>query len=147
MANYRFKVGTTVMCNFGEQGWKLGRIVALNYRETTWAEDIFVPYQVLLDDNYTLIYVPEDNDRYCREATVEDVRILKRKDALADIESEIIDVGQSKPDSKENKLSCDNDPNESTYERYRKGRCHCCNDCPKDWSYVELYSEHYRCTI
>ena len=147
MAEYRFKVGTTVMCNFGEQGWKLGRIVALNYRETTWAEDIFVPYQVLLDDNYTLIYVPEDNDRYCREATVEDVRILKRKDALADIESEIIDVGQSKPDSKENKLSCDNDPNESTYERYRKGRCHCCNDCPKDWSYVELYSEHYRCTI
>ena len=128
MAEYRFKVGTTVMCNFGEQGWKLGRIVALNYRETTWAEDIFVPYQVLLDDNYTLIYVPEDNDRYCREATVEDVRILKRKDALADIESEIIDVGQSKPNSKENKLSCDNDPNESTYERYRKGRCHCCND-------------------
>ena len=98
------------MCNFGEQGWKLGRIVALNYRETTWAEDIFVPYQVLLDDNYTLIYVPEDNDRYCREATVEDVRILKRPDALADIESEIIDVGQYKSDSKENKLSCDNDP-------------------------------------
>ena len=23
--------------------------------------------------------MPEDNDRYCREATVEDVRILKRK--------------------------------------------------------------------
>ena len=110
---------------------ELGRIVALNYRETTWAEDIFVPYQVLLDDNYTLIYVPEDNDRYCREATVEDVRILKRSDALADIESEIIDAGQYKSDSKENKLSCDNDPKESTYERYRKGRCHCCNDCPK----------------
>ena len=147
MTNYRFKVGTTVMCNFGEQGWKLGRIVALDYRETTWAEDIFAPYQVLLDDNYSLIYVPEDNDRYCREATLEDVRILKRKDALADIESEIIDVGQSIPDSKENNLSCDNDPKEGIYERYRKGRCHCCNDCPKNWSYVELYSEHYRCTL
>ena len=147
MANYRFKVGTTVMCNFGEQGWKLGRIVALNYRETTWAEDIFAPYQVLLDDNYSLIYVPQDNDRYCKEATVEDVRILKRKDALADIESEIIDVGQSMPDSKGNNLSCDNDPKEGIFERYRKGRCHCCNDCPKDWSYVELYSEHYRCTL
>ena len=147
MANYRFKVGTTVMCNFGEQGWKLGRIVALNYRETTWAEDIFAPYQVLLDDNYSLIYVPQDNDRYCKEATVEDVRILKRKDALANIESEIIDVGQSMPDSKGNNLSCDNDPKEGIFERYRKGRCHCCNDCPKDWSYVELYSEHYRCTL
>ena len=73
------------MCNLGEHGWKLGRIIALNYRETTWAEDIFAPYQVLLDDNHSLIYVPLDNEKYCREATYEDIRILKRNDALAEI--------------------------------------------------------------
>lgn len=37
MSDYRFTVGTSVMCNFGQEGWKLGRIIALNYREETWA--------------------------------------------------------------------------------------------------------------
>ena len=148
MVDYRFKVGATVMCNLGEHGWKLGRIIALNYRETTWAEDIFAPYQVLLDDNHSLIYVPLDNEKYCREATYEDIRILKRNDALAEIQSEIIEVNETKinPDKK-SKLSCNNDSSEGVHQRYRKGRCYCCNDCPRDWSNVELYSEHYRCAV
>ena len=61
MSDYRFTVGTSVMCNFGQEGWKLGRIIALNYREETWAEDIFAPYQVLLEENHSLIYVPAES--------------------------------------------------------------------------------------
>ena len=63
------------MCNFGQHGWKLGRIVALDYREDAWPEDRVAPYQVMLDGSYALIYVPKDNDRFCRKATEEDVRI------------------------------------------------------------------------
>ena len=88
MVKYRFDVGTDVMCNLGEHGWKLGRIIAHNYRETTWEEDLFAPYQVLLEDNFALIYVPQDDDRFCREVTNEDIGILKRKDALAELKSE-----------------------------------------------------------
>ena len=78
MTSYRFEVGTTVMCNLGTSGWKIGRIVDLNYREENWAEEMFAPYQVLLEDNYSLIYVPEDDDRYCREVTNEDIRIRSK---------------------------------------------------------------------
>ena len=46
---YRFDVGAAVMCNFGENGWKLGKIIALNYREPNWPEDVVAPYQVLID--------------------------------------------------------------------------------------------------
>ncbi|HII37393.1 MAG TPA: hypothetical protein HA354_02715, partial [Candidatus Poseidoniaceae archaeon] len=84
MNNFRFEVGTLVMCNLGEQGWKLGRIIATNYREDHWGQGEFAPYQVALEENYSLIYVPLDDDRYCREALKEDLRIIGRKDALAE---------------------------------------------------------------
>ena len=76
LLTYRFEVGTSVMCNLGVQGWQLGRIVAHNYREETWSEGVIAPYQVLLEESYSLIYVPEDDDRYCREVTKEDIRII-----------------------------------------------------------------------
>ena len=83
MTSYRFEVGTTVLCNLGELGWKQGRIIAHNYREDPWPEGMFAPYQVVLEDDRSLIYVPEDDDRYCREPTAQDLHILGRTDALA----------------------------------------------------------------
>ncbi len=83
MQQYRFRVGTTILCNLGELGWRPGRIIALNYRESNWPEGEFAPYQVALKEDYSLIYVPEDSDRYCCETAPEDRRILRRKDALA----------------------------------------------------------------
>ena len=44
---------------------------------------MFAPYQVVLEDDRSLIYVPEDDDRYCREPTAQDLHILGRTDALA----------------------------------------------------------------
>ena len=145
MTSYRFEVGTTVMCNLGTSGWKIGRIVDLNYREENWAEEMFAPYQVLLEDNYSLIYVPEDDDRFCREVTNEDIRILNRNDALAEFNSEEEKSDENSAIDKKRNLCCDEKPGELQYQSYRKGRCLCCNDCPRDWSYAELYSEHYRC--
>ena len=55
MTSYRFEVGTTVLCNLGELGWKQGRIIAHNYREDPWPEGMFAPYQVVLEDDRSLI--------------------------------------------------------------------------------------------
>ena len=73
MQQYRFRVGTTILCNLGELGWRPGRIIALNYRESNWPEGEVAPYQVALEEDYSLIYVPEDSDRYCCETTPEDL--------------------------------------------------------------------------
>ncbi len=59
MSDYRFEIGTAVMCNLGEFGWRLGRIIALDYREDNWPEGQLAPYQVALDLDYSLIYVPK----------------------------------------------------------------------------------------
>ena len=83
MSNLRFRVGAVVMCNLGENGWKLGRVIALHYREPHWPAEQTAPYQVSLDDDHSLIYVPQDDDRLCREAKPEDLRIIGRIDALA----------------------------------------------------------------
>ena len=45
------------------------------------------PYQVILDEDHTLIYVPDDDDRCCREASEGEIRITKRMDALAPLPS------------------------------------------------------------
>ena len=89
MAKLRFEVGTPVMCNLGVSGWKLGRIIALHYHEEHWEEGVTAPYQVALEEDHALIYVPEDDSRYCREATVEDLRIIHRMDALAELPQEL----------------------------------------------------------
>ena len=81
MSKFRFEVGTPVMCNLGQLGWRLGRVIALNYREENWPEGRVAPQQVALDEDYSLIYVPKDNDRFCRKATDEDVKILGRSKA------------------------------------------------------------------
>ena len=48
-SNYRFVVGTRVMCKMDE--WQAGTIIALDYREDRWPLGKVVPYQVELDDN------------------------------------------------------------------------------------------------
>ena len=146
MEKYRFKVGTTVMCNLGQSGWKTGRIIALNYREDSWPEGEVAPYQVALEEDYSLIYVPVDDDRFCREITNEDVMILQRKDALAAHQPKAKGKKSTKIEtSNEASLCCSDQPSEPQHQSYRKGRCFCCNDCPREWSYAELYSEYYTC--
>ena len=146
MAKYRFKVGTNVMCNLGQHGWRLGRIIALDYREPSWPQEDVAPYQVALVDDFSLIYVPQDDDRFCRAATSEDVKILARKDALAELKFEGNLVNETPNQSSHNiGLTRPSNSQEFDYQSYRKGRCFCCNDNPSDWLYAELYSEHYRC--
>lgn len=134
------------MCNLGQSGWKTGRIIALNYREDSWPEGEVAPYQVALDEDYSLIYVPVDDDRFCREITNEDVMILQRKDALAAHQPKAKgEKSTTIETSNEAPLCCSDQPSELQHQSYRKGRCFCCNDCPREWSYAELYSEYYTC--
>lgn len=60
----RFAVDARVLCRVSD-GWKLGTVVALNYREDDWPAGRSVPYQVELDDG-TLIFAPIDNDALIR---------------------------------------------------------------------------------
>ena len=149
MSEFRFKVGTLVMCNLGPDGWKLGRVIALHYREMDWPTNMVAPYQVVLEADQMLIYVPEDDARYCREATREDLRISRRMDALAAC-PDLSDRGVPKiaanfgDTSLGDELTCSGSADHPG-DSYRHGRCHCCHRCPRNWSYVELYSEHYRC--
>ena len=164
MATYRFNVGTSILCNLGERGWKLGRVVALNYREQHWPEGASAPYQVALQDDeeeYALIYVPEDDERYCREPSPEDIHVLGRQDALAAPLPGTEAAGPSLSAAASNLCSCSDEEVERetegtaatlafrsqrrTRSSYRRGRCFCCDDCPRKWSYAELYSEHYLC--
>ncbi len=150
MSDFRFEVGTAVMCNLGQRGWKLGRIIALHYREDHWPAEREAPYQVALEADHALIYVPEDDARYCREATREDLRIARRLDALAALtpspeetepEPEPIGTGAAMGAQ----LGCAGGTAQPGSPDYRAGRCHCCHCCPRNWSCTELYSEHYRC--
>ena len=93
VGKYRFDIGNLVMCNLGERGWKLGRVIALDYRESNWEDGDVAPYQVALEEDRTLIYVPIDDVRFCRQATEEDLNILIRKDALARNDSKIDKFG------------------------------------------------------
>ena len=142
MSDFRFETGAAVMCNLGPDGWKLGKVIALRYREAHWPPEKVAPYQVALEADHNLIYVPEDDVRYCREATPEDLRIARRLDALAALppgseESEPVGM-------RDDLLNCPVELAPGS-PGYRKGRCHCCDSCPPNWSSVELYSEHYRC--
>lgn len=147
MSELRFAVGVPVMCNLGPSGWKLGRIIALHYREDHWPAEQVAPYQVALEVDHALIYVPVDDARYCREPTAEDLRIAGRMDALAALPAALEGVEvRPTPDSHVatgEELGCAGGTHEPG--RYRSGRCHCCDCCPRNWSYAELYSEHYRC--
>ncbi|MEM7698738.1 MAG: hypothetical protein AAF236_10075, partial [Verrucomicrobiota bacterium] len=151
MAELRFEIGSAVMCNLGQSGWKLGQIIGLHYREDSWPAEQVAPYQVLLGADQLLIYVPEDDDRYCRAATDEEMKMARRPDALATLPSQP-EVAETEPgleskgvESMSPQLRCGGEPAELGTAGYRSGRCHCCESCPRTWSAAELYSEHYRC--
>lgn len=61
---YRFKIGDTLKCNLGPyDGWKLGKVIKLDYRENKWPKGCYAPYQVKLFCNEvpnSYIYVPDD---------------------------------------------------------------------------------------
>lgn len=150
MTRLRFEVGTAVMCNMGPSGWKLGRVIALRYRETHWPPEREAPYQVALEADHMLIFVPEDDPRYCREATREDVRMARRMDALAALPPDPEGTEPApEPIGADARsvagVGCAGGPSEPGSAGYRNGRCHGCDCCPRSWSCAELYSEHYRC--
>jgi hypothetical protein len=152
MLELRFDVGAFVMCNMGPDGWKLGRVIAQHYREDHWPAGTEAPYQVTLEHDHTLIYVPEDDASYCREATCEDLRIARRMDALAALPPGPEGAEpRSEPEltvtvsTTGAQLGCAGGAAQPGSPGYRGGRCHCCDCCPRSWSCVELYSEHYRC--
>ena len=67
--NYRFAVGTRVMCNLGK--WREATIISLNYREDHWPLGKVVPYRVSLtnfDDSAEpgASWVPADTNAYVR---------------------------------------------------------------------------------
>ena len=137
----------------GSKGWKPGRVIALNYHEENWPEGKIAPYQVILEENHNLIFVPEDDERYCREISEEEIKIFNRIDALAslppDIDNSTKVAGNTNEiesmDNAYNRLECSQNSVTQQNANYRTGRCHCCDSCPRNWSSVELYSEHYRC--
>ncbi|CAK0792258.1 unnamed protein product, partial [Prorocentrum cordatum] len=61
----RFAVGTRVICQTAD-GWQPGRVVALWWRHPDFPPDFSAPYQVELESNGTLIFVPQDTDQLCR---------------------------------------------------------------------------------
>ena len=97
-----------------------------------------------LEEDHALIYVPEDDSRYCREATVEDLRIIHRMDALAELPLELEHTVSGSSGSDPH-LESTHNPRYQGNNSYRNGLCHCCDKSPPNWSTVELYSEHYRC--
>jgi hypothetical protein len=145
-SHLRFDVGDMVMCNLGQDGWKLGRVIALHYREEHWPSGQVAPYQVALEGDHDLIFVPSEDTRYCREATRADMNIERRLDTLAPpppglaAEREVEGTAESKPAAQLSR-----DRGSDCVSVYRNGRCHGC--CPGCWSSVELYSEHYRAAL
>jgi len=146
----RFQVGKEVLCNLGSDGWRKGRIIAQKYREDEWPPNQYAPYQVFIDDDgmNAFIYVPEDSDRYCRDLS--NPIAPKRADALARHPEEKKTRASQQETVAIGELVC-SDGNEhdtntvvDTSGCYRSGKCGCCNCCPRHWSAVELYSEHYR---
>jgi G3E family GTPase len=67
-SSFRFKVGSRVECNRGgPDGWAVGTVIKLLYREEGMHPGFLVPYQVELD-NGDLIYCPADDDACVRAA-------------------------------------------------------------------------------
>ena len=141
----RFQLGDFVMCNMGSAGWKLGRVIALNYREAQWPAGMKAPYQVALEDDRALIYVPEDNPSYCKAAAPEDLRIANRPDALAALPPGVDGPESDSTLPQTGTLGCREGEAHPGIESYRNGRCQGCTCDPRSWSSAELYSEHYRC--
>merc|ERR1711907_21209 len=58
----RFGIADRVYCNTAE-GWQLGSVVELYYREDDWPDGQVAAYQVELDAG-CLVYVPQDSEQF-----------------------------------------------------------------------------------
>ena len=82
-AGLRFRLGDSVECCIGDDVWARGTVVAHFYREPTWPENQFAPYQVRLDEadgtvedqsalgvmsSGSLIWAPHDTSECIRPA-------------------------------------------------------------------------------
>jgi len=83
MPPYRFQVGDTVLCRTGH-GWEPGRVVQLDYSNP--GEEEVHPYQVRMNKNGGLIYVPIDDDACCKRHTVAWWEDLLETEGLSDEE-------------------------------------------------------------
>ena len=63
----RFKKGDKVLCN-AKDGWHEGTVVDVLYHEEFMPMGFVAPYQVKLDEDGKLIFVPVDSDEVCRKA-------------------------------------------------------------------------------
>jgi hypothetical protein len=61
----RFGLGAAVECRIGAAEWAPGVVVALWYREPSWPNGSFAPYQIRLDDGRDL-FAPADMDQIIR---------------------------------------------------------------------------------
>ena len=66
----RFSVGDRVECNIGS--WAAGTVVKQWYRDESWPQGKWAPYQVQLDQG-TLIYAPVDSDKAIKELEEDDL--------------------------------------------------------------------------
>lgn len=62
----RFSIGDRVECNMGDT-WEDGTVVNLMYQEEQMPEELFMPYQLKLD-NGKLVCAPVDSDGCVRRA-------------------------------------------------------------------------------
>ena len=95
------------------------------------------------EHNNALIYVPEDDPRFCREAGRADIDGAQRIDALA--ARPRAPAGNTDGSSSELGTELGAEFDGPGGPGHRSGLCHCCRICPRNWSYAEQYSEHYRC--
>ena len=65
LADLRFKIGDVVECNTGCEGWVVGEVIALMYRDDGMPPGLVAPYQVRLEDG-ECIYAPADEDGVVR---------------------------------------------------------------------------------
>jgi hypothetical protein len=65
----RFSEGDRVACNIG--GWAAGTVAKQWYRDESWPQGKWAPYQVQLDQG-TLIYAPIDDDKAIKALAEED---------------------------------------------------------------------------
>ena len=147
----RFKVGDPILC-YCSEGWTLGKVVALHYREDHWPKSqATAPYQVMLEDyDRRLIFVPIDDDRICRHPTKEELRVAGRLDALdgSNDETNASDTNNSATSDQHRNPNLTPTPSRNGgVSGYRDGTCECCDSCPRSWTAVELYSEHYRAAV
>ena len=79
----RFNMGTAVVCRIGPDNWEPGTVSKLWYRENTWPEGAFAPYQITLDDGRK-IFAPFDNDQV--------IRLKNPTNAVTPVSGEMPDV-------------------------------------------------------